>query len=76
MTKKDLDGSQTRAGKEDWTRYPHPSPKKMTMTPKMMNSSTCSHGSWPTPWDNEQGSQRNTLPCLETRNTKIYECGY
>jgi len=26
--------------------------------------------------DNEQESQRNPLPCLGTRNTKIYVCGY
>jgi len=73
---KDLEGIQMRVGKEDGTRDPHPSEKKMTMSPKTKNSLTCSHWSWPTPWENEQESQRNPLPCLETRNTKIYVGGY
>jgi len=63
MMEKDLVGRQMRAGKEDGTREPHPSLKKMTMTPKMTNSSNCFHGSWPNPWENEQESQRNPLPC-------------
>jgi len=73
---KDLAGSQMRVGEEDGVRDLHSSQKKMTMTPRMTNSSTSSHGSWPTPWDNRRDSQRNTLPCLETRNIKIYVCGY
>jgi len=44
MREKDLEGSQIRVGKEDGTRDPHPSQKKKTtMTPKTMNSLTCSH---------------------------------
>jgi len=75
MMERDLEGNQMREGREDGTRDPHPSQKKMTMTPKTTNSLTCSHGSWPTPWDNKQESQRNHLPCFEMRNTKIYACG-
>jgi len=75
MMEKDLVESQISEGKEDGTRDPHPSLKKMTMMPKMTNSSNCSDGSWPSPWENGQESQRNPLPCLETKNTKISACG-
>jgi len=75
MTEKDLEGNQMRVGKEDRTSDPHPSQKRMTMTPKTMNTSTCSHRSWPTPWDNERESQRNPRPYLGTRSTKISTCG-
>jgi len=75
MMGKDLEGSQMRIEKEDGTRDEHPSPKKTTATSRMINSLACSLGSWPTPWDNEQESQRNPLPCLCTRNTKISACG-
>jgi len=54
---------------------PAPSQKKTTMTSKTMNSLTCSLESWPTPWDNGRESQRNLLPYLETKNTKISACG-
>ena len=74
MKEKALEGSQMRVGKEDGTRDQHPSQKKTTMTPKMTNSLTCSRGSWPTPWDNEEESRRNPLPCLGARNTKISAC--
>jgi len=72
---KDLAGNQMRIGKEDGKRDPHPSQKKLTMTPKTTNSSTCVDGSWPMPWDNGQGSQRNPLLCLGTRSSKIYAWG-
>jgi len=75
MREKGLEENQTRAGKEDGTRDPHPSQQERTMTLKTTNSLTCSHGSWPTPWDNERESQRNPRPCLGTRNTKISACG-
>jgi len=75
MTEKGLVGNQTKEGKEDGARDLHPSQKKTTMTPKTMNSLTCSLASWPTPCDNERESQRNPLPCLETKNTKISACG-
>jgi len=42
MSEKDLAGSQMRVGKEDGTRDPHPSQKKMTMTSRTMNSLICS----------------------------------
>jgi len=70
MREKDLEGSQMRVGKEDGTRDPHPSQKKTTMKPKTMNSLTCSHGSGPMPWDNERESQRNPLPCFETKTPR------
>jgi len=66
MREKDLDESQMRVGKEDGTRDPHPNQKKKTMRPKKRNCLTYSHGSGPTHWDNDQESQRNPLPCLET----------
>ena len=75
MTERDLVGNQMRVGKEDGTRDPHPSQRKIVMTPKTTHSSTCSHASWPMPWDNGRESQRNPLPCLGTRNTKISACG-
>jgi len=75
MREKGLEENQTRAGKEDGTRDPYSSQKETTMTPKTTNSLTCSDRSWPTPWDNERESQRNPLPCLGTRNTKISACG-
>ena len=75
MTRKDLEGSQMRIGEENGTRDQHPSQKKTTMTRKTV-SLTCSHGSWPMPWDNARESQRNPLPCFESKNTKIYVCGY
>jgi len=68
MREKDLEGSQMRVEKEDGTREPQPSQKKTTMTPKTTNSLTCSHWSWPTPWDNEQESRRN--PSAMFRNKK------
>jgi len=74
MREKDLEGSQMRVGKEEGTRDPHPSQKRMTIMPKTRNSLPCSHGSWPMHWDNGQESQRKPRPCLETRNTKIYVC--
>jgi len=70
-----LEGSQMRIEKEDGTRDPHPGQKKMTTMSRTMNSLTCSLESWPTPWDNQQGCQRNPLPCLGMRNTKISACG-
>jgi len=76
IREKDLEEGQMRVGKEDGTRDRHPSQKKRTIKPKTTTSLMCSHGSWPTPWDNEQESQLNPLPCLETRNTKIYAWGY
>jgi len=42
MREKDLAGSKMRVGKNDWTRDPHPSQKKMTMTLRTMNSLICS----------------------------------
>ena len=51
MREKDLEGNQMRVGKEDGTRDPHPSQKKISMTLRTMHNLTCSHGSWPTPWD-------------------------
>jgi len=72
----DLEGNQMKVGKEDGTRDPHPSLNKTSMTPGTTNNLTYSHRTWPTPWDNEQDSQRNPLLCLEMRNTKIYSCGY
>ena len=76
MREKDLEGSQMRVGKEERTRDPHPSQKRMTIMPKRRNSLSCSHGSWPMPWDNGQESQRNPRPCSEMRTTKIYVCSY
>jgi len=76
MKGKDLEGSRMSVGKEDGTRDPHSSQKKKTTTSRTMNSLTCSLESWPTSWDNGHESQRNPLPCLEMRNTKIYICGY
>jgi len=75
MREKDLEGNQMRVGKEDGTRDPHPSQKKISMTLRTMHNLTCSNGSWPTPWDKGQESQQNILRCLETRNTNIYVCG-
>ena len=76
MREKDREGSQMRVGKEDGMRDPHPRLNKTTMTPRTTNSLTCSHRSWPMPWDNGQESGRNPEPSLETRNTKIYVCDY
>jgi len=76
MMKKDLDESQMRVGKEDRTRDPPPSQKKTTMTSRTMNSLTCSHEQWPTRCDNKRESRQNTLQSLETRNTRMYVCGY
>jgi len=76
LREKDMEGSQMKVGKENGVRDPHPSLNKTTMTPRTTNNLTCSHESWQTPWDNEQESQRNPLPCLEKRNRKIYACGY
>jgi len=74
-TREDLEGTQMRIEKEDGTRDPHPSQKKTTTRSRTMNSLTWFLESWPTPWDNEQESQRNPLACLGTRNTKISACG-
>ena len=49
MKEKDVEESQMRVGKEDGMRDPQPTVKKTTMTPRMMNSSTCSLESWPMP---------------------------
>jgi len=65
---------ESRKGRRDEC-FPHPSQKKTTTMRRMMNSSTCSLESWPTPWDNERESQRNPLPCSEMRNSKISACG-
>jgi len=61
MREKDLDGSQMKAGREDGMRDRPPSQKKMPMTPKTMNSLTCSHGSWPTPWTTNESP--SGTPC-------------
>ena len=75
MTKgKGLDERQTRVRKEDGTRDPQLS-QKLTLMRETTNSSPPCHELWPAPWDEEQETQRNLLPCLETRNMKTYASG-
>ena len=64
---------ERRKGRRD--ERPAPQPEENDYDAENENSLTCSHGSWPMPWDNEQESQQNPMPCFETRNTKIYACG-
>jgi len=74
MTKGNLDESQTRVRKEDWTRDWHLSQKPTLRTETTNSSPPCADLS-PTPWDDGPESQGNPLPCLGTRNITTYICG-
>jgi len=72
---KGLGGRKERVRKEDEIRDQHLG-HKPTMRQEMTNSLHWYHESWPTPWDYGQESQRNPLPYLRMRSTKILAYAY
>jgi len=72
---KGLGGRKERVRKEDEVRDQHLG-HKPTMRQGMTNSLQSYHESWPTPWDNGQEYQRNPLPYLRMRSTKILAYAY